>query len=93
MNVLCKIFNFVLNLFSAVLNVAVEAVNALVGGAISVLSNAADAIFGGSGSLLLLVGLGLLAWKFIGVGDDDDERKSGDSGIRLPVAQEIARNG
>lgn len=93
MNVLCKIFNFVLNVFSAVLNVAVEAVNTLVGGAISVLSNAADTIFGGSGSLLLLVGLGLFAWKFIGMSNDDDKQKTGDSVVRPPLAQEISQNG
>lgn len=96
MNVLCKIFNFVLNIFSAVLNVAVEAVNVLVGGVISVLSNAASAIFGSPGSLLLLVGLGLFAWKFIGMGSDDDKKdkkETGSSTEPTPPAQEIVRNG
>lgn len=73
MHIICKLFNFFLNMFNAVLTVVVEAITSLVGAAFTVL----DAVFDGASSLLgkpitwLVLGAG--AWWLLG-GSDDEER-------------------
>lgn len=70
MNVLCKIFNFFLNIFTAALNVAVEAAGQLIGAAFTVLESITSGI---TSSPLLLIGGGLLLWWFLSGSDDDDK--------------------
>lgn len=71
MQVLCKIFNFFLNMLSATLNVVVEAVGAVIGAAFSVLDELGSSILG-SPVTLIAVGLGL--WWLLASNDDEDER-------------------
>lgn len=73
MNVLCKILNFILNTFSATLNVAVEAVNAVLGAAITVLGEALDGVLGGGSTLLTVAVIGALAY-FLWPSDDDRDK-------------------
>lgn len=70
MNLLCKVFNFFLNLFAAVLNVAVEAATMLLGAAFTVLDAAASGLL----SNPLVLGLGALALFWLLPGDDDEPR-------------------
>lgn len=58
MSFLCEVFNFFLNIFIAVVDVVVAALNALITGAITVLSTAADALIGSAGGKLLPLLLG-----------------------------------
>lgn len=83
MNVLCKIFNFFLNIFAATLNVVVEAAGQLIGAAFTVL----DAITSGiTSSPLLLIGGGLTLWWFLsGLGDDDKDNKKHISNVSSPT--------
>lgn len=83
MNVLCKIFNFFLNIFAATLNVVVEAAGQLIGAAFTVL----DAITSGiTSSPLLLIGGGLILWWFLsGLGDDDKDNKKQISNVSSPT--------
>lgn len=70
MNVLCKIFNFFLNIFASTLNVAVEAAGQLIGAAFTVLEAITSGI---TSSPLLLIGGGLLLWWFLSGSEDDDK--------------------
>lgn len=75
MHIICKVFNFFLDIFNAVLTVVVEAITSLIGAAFTVL----DAALEGASSLLgkpftwLILGVG--AWWLLG-GDDDKEPQS-----------------
>lgn len=69
MNLLCKIFNFFLNMFSAVLSVVVEAASELLGAAFTVLDELVDTAIGSP--ISFIVGAGLLWWFFLR--DDKDE--------------------
>lgn len=75
MHVICKLFNFFLNMFNAILTVVVEALTSLVGAAFTVL----DAVLDGASGLLskpftwLILGVG--AWWLLS-GDDDDNSSS-----------------
>lgn len=59
MNALCKVFNFFLSIFDAVLNVIVQAANSLLNAALDVLENVASSV---GLPLLPMLGLGLFAW-------------------------------
>lgn len=68
MNVLCKIFQFVLNIFEQVLNVVVSALKMVADAAIDVLSeivSAAGKALGISGNTFLWLGLGFGLWFFM----------------------------
>lgn len=66
MNALCKIFNFFLSIFDAVLNVIVQAANSLLNAALDVLGTAASGLVG---SPLVFLGLGLFAWWLLSGSD------------------------
>lgn len=76
MNILCKIFQFVLNIFEQVLNVVVTALAMLGTAVVDVLSNLAGAVgdaLGLSGGSVLWLALGGLAlWFFL----KDDEKEA-----------------
>lgn len=71
MQVLCKIFNFFLNILNATLNVAVEAATGLIGAAFSILDELGSSIFG---SPLALAALGLGLWWLLSPDDDDNPK-------------------
>lgn len=77
MSILCKIFNWILNIFGQVVDFVASAVSTIGVALVDVLSTLAnavgDALFGGgTGSLVLLLGLGAAMWFVFG-GDDDDD--------------------
>lgn len=79
--VLCKIFRFILNVFTQVVTVVAEAIKVLGNAAVDVLSDlfqaAGDALsglLGGNGILSLLL-VGGLVWFFVGRDDDEDDKK------------------
>lgn len=77
MNILCKIFNFILNIFEQVLNIIVSALVMLGGAVVDVLSGVADAVgdaLGLSGGSVLWLALGGLA-LFLFVKKDDKKDK------------------
>lgn len=85
--ILCKIFRFILNVFTQIVTVVAEAVKILGDAVVDVLSeliqsvgDAADKLFSGSGILGLLV-VGSLGY-FLLTSDDDDERKGSEQGER-----------
>lgn len=59
MNALCKVFNFFLSIFDAVLTVIVQAANSLLNAALDVLESVASSV---GSPLLTVLGLGLFAW-------------------------------
>lgn len=72
MQILCKIFNFFLNILNATLNVVVEAASGLIGAAFSVLDELSSSILK---SPLVLAALGLGLWWLLA--SDDDESSTG----------------
>lgn len=72
MNVVCKIFNFFLNMFAAVLSVVVEAASMLIGAAFTVLDELTSSVL--SSPLAVAVGLGLL-WFLVGRSKDKDDKR------------------
>lgn len=68
MNALCKIFNFFLSIFDAVLNVIVQAANSLLNAALDVLDSATSSLLGSP--MVVVLGLGLLAWWFLSSSDE-----------------------
>lgn len=73
MNALCKIFNFFLSIFDAVLNVIVQAANSLLNAALDVLDSAASSLLGSP--LVVVLGLGLLAWWALSGSDESTTRQ------------------
>lgn len=78
MSFLCEVFNFFLNIFVAVVDVIVEALNALITGAITVLGTVADSLLNGAGGMLLplLLGGALLYFVFTKDEESDNELRS-----------------
>lgn len=86
MNILCKIFNFILNIFEQVLNVVVTALVMLGDAAIDVLTGVANAVgdaLGISGGSLLWLALGGLGLYFFMKKDDDEPRKQVNGSITV----------
>lgn len=80
MGILCKIFRFALNIFSSTVDAVAEAVKIVGTASVDVLSelfeSAGDAIggiFGGSGSIIMLLLLGAGVY-FITKSDDKEDR-------------------
>lgn len=88
MHVICKLFNFFLAIFDAVLTVVVSAITSLVGAAFTVL----DAVLSGTAGLLgnpiTWIALGLGAWWLLS-GDDDEASNP----IRQPTSLSEVTNG
>lgn len=77
MNILCKIFQFVLNIFEQILNVVVTALVMLGTAIVDVLSDLASAVgdaLGISGGSLLWIALGGLAFWFFAKDDEDNAK-------------------
>lgn len=72
MQILCKIFNFFLNILNATLNVVVEAASGLIGAAFTVLDELGSKIFS---SPLALLALGVGLWWLFASDDDDEPRE------------------
>lgn len=80
MNILCKVFQFFLNIFEQVLNVVVSALTMLGTAVVDVLSGIASAVgsaLGLSGGTLLWLALGFGAWYFLS--SDEEEVKKTDA--------------
>lgn len=73
MNVLCKVFNFFLDMFSAVLSVIVESASTLLGAAFTVLDELASSVIG---SPVVLIGGAFLLWWFLRDKDKDKRGRS-----------------
>lgn len=75
MNILCKIFQFILNIFEQILNVIVTALVMLGTAIVDVLGDLAGAVgdaLGISGGPVLWIALGGLAFWFFTKDDEDD---------------------
>lgn len=86
MHVICKLFNFILAIFDAILTVVVSALTSLIGAAFTVLEAVLDGATGLLSSPIMWIALGLGAWWLLG--GDDDEKSSVRQAIR--EAQETA---
>lgn len=75
MNILCKIFNFILNIFEQVLSVVVAALTMLGEAVVDVLTDVADAVGGAlglSGGSVLWLALGGIALYFLMKKEDEN---------------------
>lgn len=79
MQVLCKIFNFFLNILNATLNVVVEAATGLIGAVFSVLDELGSSIFK---SPLALAAIGFGLWWLLSSDDEDNPQISSVEAIR-----------
>lgn len=98
MSILCKILNWILKIFGQVVDFVASAVSTIGTAFVDVLSTLAnavgDAIFGGgTGSLVLLLGLGAAAWFVFGGSDDDDNSvRQAQAEIRSAANQGVTDN-
>lgn len=83
MNLICKLFNFILNIFEGVVTVVASALKTIGSAAVDVLSDVWDNTLGSGSFGGLLIGVGLLGLAYFMLTKEKDEKKDKKPGAAL----------
>lgn len=87
MNLICKLFNFILNIFEGVVTVVASALKTVGSALVDVLSDVWDNTLGSGSFGGLLIGVGLLGLAYFMLTKEKDEKESEKPGPALDSPQ------